>query len=484
MGQIHKGIYKQWSGTDWDEIYFKTSADMVQQTNLRVFLNPSVMKVNDKEFATVSQGPDGTYTVEQKPIVLYAGDIKLDYLSGSKDLKTLIDGKIDKNGSTTTLTVDTWLRSATSSTSYGFSIGNYNTDGVTPIGAWFGYKGGSFISSDAAQTATQRELTLPFEDVSAGGSISLATRSWVGKQGYVAKNADGVVKNLPVENISLLSDTIGVESKIGESLSYNKFKFPLNGSINGDERTLVTTDYIAYKNNAGGCYGGLISGEDYQKLMHMWEFWVADSGENDNGLVDKIAEVLKAFEEFDEGSSIVDHLNNKLNKENGVATNLTIKKTFTVGDSGNTPTIHFYDTKLQLGRAQSVVKFPVETNTKSTITLADQDWVDKNYLKIDEIPNSNGLYDATLSGNIGVIGGYLHTTDISAGNSLSVHPGYFRVVTGIGASPTQTTYYFTTGSSTEQFILTDQSVYNYVPRITVQPTAPGSPSRGDIWIDI
>lgn len=90
--------------------------------------------------------------------------------------------------------------------------------------------------------------------------------------------------------------------------------------------------------DATGTTSGLMSADDKSHLDAMYSVWAAD-GDNDNTeghnkLVDKVQEVLSIFNQYPEGSTIVDALAGKLDTTGGSITgNLSMTGHLTVGNS-------------------------------------------------------------------------------------------------------------------------------------------------------
>ena len=80
MAATKNATYKIYNGTDWDTVYFKTSANQVGESSTLCFLRPSTHKVNGKSFynGTAHQG-----------ITLYATDITLNSTSSTTILQKL-----------------------------------------------------------------------------------------------------------------------------------------------------------------------------------------------------------------------------------------------------------------------------------------------------------------------------------------------------------------------------------------------------------
>ena len=77
MATTKNATYKIYNGTDWDTIYFKTSAGQVGESSSLVFLRPGTHKVNGKTFMNGST---------HQGITLYATDIKM---SSDSDASTI-----------------------------------------------------------------------------------------------------------------------------------------------------------------------------------------------------------------------------------------------------------------------------------------------------------------------------------------------------------------------------------------------------------
>ena len=86
MATTLKATYKQFNGTDWDTVYFKTSAGQVGESSSLVFLRPSTHKVNGKSFM------DGT---THQSITLYGSDILV-----NSDTTDTLDVRLDKKFNT------------------------------------------------------------------------------------------------------------------------------------------------------------------------------------------------------------------------------------------------------------------------------------------------------------------------------------------------------------------------------------------------
>lgn len=80
MATTKQATYKQFNGTDWDTIYFKTSAGQVGESSTLYFLRPATHKVNGKSF----------YGTTHQGITLYADDIKMDSSSTAQLISTEI----------------------------------------------------------------------------------------------------------------------------------------------------------------------------------------------------------------------------------------------------------------------------------------------------------------------------------------------------------------------------------------------------------
>lgn len=85
MATTKTATYKVYNGTDWDTIYFATSAAQVGESTTLKFLRPSVNTVNGKAFTT-SAG-----------ITLYAGDIAMSS-SNTKTVSTVLGEKANLSG--------------------------------------------------------------------------------------------------------------------------------------------------------------------------------------------------------------------------------------------------------------------------------------------------------------------------------------------------------------------------------------------------
>jgi len=75
MAETKTATYKRYNGTDWDTIYFATSASQVGESSARFFIKPGSNTVNGKQFT------------ENGGITLYSTDIKL----SSSDTTTVKD---------------------------------------------------------------------------------------------------------------------------------------------------------------------------------------------------------------------------------------------------------------------------------------------------------------------------------------------------------------------------------------------------------
>ena len=80
MATTRNATYKQFNGTDWDTVYFKTSAGQVGESSTLYFLRPATHKVNGKSF----------YGTTHQGITLYATDITLNS-SSSITIKGQLD---------------------------------------------------------------------------------------------------------------------------------------------------------------------------------------------------------------------------------------------------------------------------------------------------------------------------------------------------------------------------------------------------------
>lgn len=222
----------------------------------------------------------------------------------------------------------------------------------------------------------------------------------------------------------------------------------------GDTVTLAT-DVVATNSSKG-----LMSNTDKSHLDSMWNLWSAD-GTNDT-LVNKIEEVLTAFNNFPESSNIVTLLEAKQNK---VSTLGSKTEPVYISSSGTFSTCSAYA-------------------GGTAVTLNGT----------SKAGNTASFYAPTTAGNSGQL--------LMSGGSSSkpewVTPGYAdksadNTFVGINT--------FTSGivldSPTPITLLSDSSKLKYsvsgtthtiastsdIPTITVSTTAPSSPKAGDIWIN-
>lgn len=222
----------------------------------------------------------------------------------------------------------------------------------------------------------------------------------------------------------------------------------------GDIVTLAT-DVVATKSSKG-----LMSGTDKSHLDSMWNLWSAD-GTGDT-LVNKIEEVLTAFNNFPESSNIVTLLADKQNK---VSTLGSKTEPVYISSSGTFSACSAYagGTAVTLNgtsKAGSTASFYAPTTAGEEGQLL--------------------MFDGSYKKPIWITPGYAHK---SADNTY----------TGINTFE----YGITLGSSNSITLLSDSNKLKYsvsgttytiastsdIPTITASTTAPSSPKAGDIWIN-
>lgn len=116
----------------------------------------------------------------------------------------------------------------------------------------------------------------------------------------------GTVYTLPVANLTALG---GVKSSVTGTTSGRDYNVQIN--TDGTMKVNVPWENTTYT-NATTTKAGLMSATDKTNYDKMWNVWSADG--SDNTLINKVEEVLKAFENTPEGTNIINALESKADK--------------------------------------------------------------------------------------------------------------------------------------------------------------------------
>ena len=487
MASIQKGIYRQFNGTDWDTIYLKTSADMVNQTNLRVFLNPNDMTINTKKLATVTQ--DATtkaYTVTSNAIILTSNDIPLPdngyETNTSGDIVYNVTGALNNrikiDGSTDTLTINSWLHLNTGNT--GISYGGASNNPQYMNSAT------SFSKVDVTNGSTT--FTLPYDDTTnhkAGNSYPLATQQWVSA------------------NYATTGSVTSLGNNIANTLTTN---YLTKSDAASTYATIADMDLKAPQSALTSLAQRVITDEERQRLQNMWAVWSND-GEDDT-LINKVNEVLEAFENFPESDNLFDVLSEKIDV-NGSTDTLTINSWLhlntgntgiSYGGASNNPqymnsATSFSKVDVTNGSTTFTLPYDDTTNHKAgnSYPLATQQWVSANYATTGSVTSLGNNIANTLTNYLLKSGGEasnLTVTDVlnfgtDNSNQYYTNGQLFSKATGNGIASFKIP--FDTHNANGTYTLaTTTNLESYQRKITVSASQPANAisKSGDIWIEV
>ena len=313
----YNATYKQYNGTSWDVLYFKTSAGQVGESSTLYFLRPATHKVNGKSFlnGTTHQG-----------ITLYAGDIAL----SSSDSTTIL-AKLN-------------------------TIAN-------SIPSLSGYATQSWVTTNyAAKDHNHSQYAILDGNNAFTGNIE------VGGTLYTIGNAtfEGQITATDGYIDTVYADTV--------KASYLQSAGGLSITVPEKSGTLALTSDIKTYSNATTSAAGLMSSTDKTRIDSIWNVWSADG--TDNTLVDKVQEVLTVFNNYPEGTNLITALNGKLDKTGGtvdgqliVNNDLDVKGSFSVsgGDSYlehvEAESISLVAQSMDVGDGNYTMTFPTKSGT-------------------------------------------------------------------------------------------------------------------------
>ncbi len=282
---------------------------------------------------------------------------------------------------------------------------------------------------------------------------------------YVNEQINNLSNNVSNTYLKLTGGTITGDLRISNGSGDDQHPYITSSTNDGDTTILLptstgdivtlATDVVATKSSKG-----LMSNTDKSHLDSMWNLWSAD-GTNDT-LVNKIEEVLTAFNNFPESSNIVTLLADKQNK---VSTLGSVTKPVYISSSGTFSACSAYagGTAITLNgtsKAGSTASFyaPTTVGEDGQVLISGgsskkPEWFTPTYADKGADNNFTGI----------------NTFESGVILGLSTPITLFSDSSKLKYSVSGTTY---TIASTSD-----------IPTITASTTAPSSPKAGDIWIN-
>lgn len=233
MATNKNATYKVYNGTDWDTIYFATSAAQVGESTTLKFLRPSVNTVNGKAFTTTAG------------ITLYASDIKM-ASNNSDTVGQLINA----------LGIDTHADGTL------FRIGDQGADD-DPVLAWFDGKiyYGEYIQFDddpdsGSEIATKNDIanasySLPKASSSVLGGVKIGSHITV-NDGVISITEEDVVEALGFTPVG--SGEVGKKNGIAQLDSDGKVPSSQLPSYVDDVVEVASSDAMPGTGEAGKIY--------------------------------------------------------------------------------------------------------------------------------------------------------------------------------------------------------------------------------------
>lgn len=454
--------YRQYDGSNWVDVYFKTSASQVGESSTLYFLRPATHTVNGKSF----------YGTTHQGITLYASDIKI-----SSSDTTTVSAQLAKylplSGGTLTGNLTIGSTSATKTLTINGSStvnGNSTVNGKLSIGS-------SYINDDNNDAYF-------VNNVDVHGELSVDGSTFINNSLEVTEDVTPTTTNVPSLGTSSkkwnsVYSTNVYADYIGKSSSY-QLTLPEKAG------TVALTSDIKIYNNATTSVAGLMSSTDKSRMDSMWSVWSAD-GTGDT-LINKVEEVLNAFASMTEGADLATLLSNKLDKAGGtISGNLTITGTLNTGNI-TVPDISADNVYADyIGKNSSYrLALPSKTGTvaltsdiPSLSDYATQEWVtNQSYLTTTSAANTYlKLSGGTLTGDLS-----LGTNKITAltgtiwgltCDSLYIEDGGYITYT----DDSENTYEISLPSNAGTIALTSD-----VTTVYTGTTTPTGMKTGDIWI--
>ena len=250
----------------------------------------------------------------------------------------------------------------------------------------------------------------------------------------------------------------------------------------------------------------VITDEERQRLQNMWAVWSND-GEDDT-LINKVNEVLEAFENFPESDNLFDVLSEKIDV-NGSTDTLTINSWLhlntgstgiSYGGASNNPqymnsATSFSKVDVTNGSTTFTLPYDDTTNHKAgnSYPLATQQWVSANYATTGSVTSLGNNIANTLTNYLLKSGGEasnLTVTDVlnfgtDNSNQYYTNGQLFSKATGNGIASFKIP--FDTHNANGTYTLaTTTNLESYQRKITVSASQPANAisKSGDIWIEV
>ena len=232
MATTYTGTYKRYNGTDWDTIWFQTSAAQVGESSSRFFIKPEKNTVNGKQFS------------QNTGITLGAGDIKYD----GATLTCVTQGStLEQAIASLDAGVDAAKKAIPSGVLTTSNMGDSITKvGTVTSGTWNGSKiTDSYIASASKWDGKQDKLT--FDTAPTAGSKNPVTSNglYVYISGQV-NNAIGTIRNeiQEVKNGSTKGIVIDTNSSDGGNVN---IRFQIYRTESTSKITVPSSEYSTFK---------------------------------------------------------------------------------------------------------------------------------------------------------------------------------------------------------------------------------------------